>query len=1037
MSSIVELVATITGKIDGFRSAMSSGAAATEDFSKAWLKAGSAVANAAANISTAVGTVAGSIVGYAAKMGFAFNSMKEDALTDFTVMLSSAEKAKDMLEDIQSFAAKTPLETTDITQAAKTLLNFGVVGESVMPMLKRLGDASGGNSERFRQMALAYGQISSTGRLMGQDLLQLINAGFNPLESIGKRTGETMVQLKKRMEDGKISIDEVNQAFIDATSQGGRFFGLMEAKSQTASGLMSSLRDNIKAAAGRIFEPLSGAFKQVLQVMTSSSSGDSLSVWVEKMRAEVGRLTSELVKLLSAHGDSAIKSIGDAAIWAAKGMTELVQWFRQSSPAIIKATSEWLAFLKPVGQWIASNPKLVAGLIAAGAAFKTLQILGVVAAFTSLIGTIGTTIALLAKIPALITAITTAAIAAKAPMMAMMATPVGATILVTLALIAAAFAKVAIEARNANREADRLESLRAEGEDRRQNKVLNYRGASSDETRSVLKNELEMSKKNLTGVEGQIKAAGKSDSQVDDREYREMQTRKQELESFIAKLEERLTEAAKPAGETMGDAVAAQMQVAAPKVGAAIADQTAIDKALATHRNDGMEAQYHGYDKIRDFMGMGASSEKVQQFAGGMKGVDPAMAEQLAKLYAASDKSVESLDALALAFSKDVKAAADFEKRCDVAGDKVEAFSENLLDMQNVVPDEEIKGFAYQFEQLSNQFRAGEIDADAYRDSLKNLDNRMKDAKQSGVAVTGLGESMDEHASQLGKHEFGANQTKGLSESTAANAAKKFDSIHAEAERLAESFNAGKMSAAQFAIEMTRLKRATDDVTEAAIKEEQEKRKQALLRGDFAGAGRDLGKAVQDKFASRQMQMFDNAVENIVDQFLPLGQITQTVSDGFQSLEGGMTKFGNSLNDSAAKKGEAGGSGADPQAQSFYMSWLNSIQGQIATMLNTIQFYKEDLEFVTDPQRRQDLIRAIDGLNANIAKLNNAVSTFNGHRSNDPIFRDPGITGGGSQMSIHNNINIPNVYAFTQSEIDHLAKSISNTFSRQGHPAFS
>ena len=83
-----------------------------------------------------------------------------------------------------------------------------------------LGAVALGNKEKLSSLALVFGQVSSAGRLTGQDLLQFINVGFNPLNYIAKRTGESMEELRDRMSRGAIGVEEVEQAFIDATSNG-------------------------------------------------------------------------------------------------------------------------------------------------------------------------------------------------------------------------------------------------------------------------------------------------------------------------------------------------------------------------------------------------------------------------------------------------------------------------------------------------------------------------------------------------------------------------------------------------------------------------------------------------------------------------------------------------------------------------------------------------------------------------------------------------------------------------------------------------
>lgn len=194
------------------------------------------------------------------KWGYELAKQAEQSQISFEVMLGSAEKAKAMVEEMRQFAAATPLTTPDIQQAAKTLLQFGVAGNNVMPILRTLGDVTGGDAVKFNQLSLAFGQMSATGRLMGQDLLQMINAGFNPLQQISKSTGRSMADLKADMEKGLISMPMVVKAFQDATSAGGQFDGMMQKQSQSISGLMSTLEDNFGMTMMQISQTLLEAF---------------------------------------------------------------------------------------------------------------------------------------------------------------------------------------------------------------------------------------------------------------------------------------------------------------------------------------------------------------------------------------------------------------------------------------------------------------------------------------------------------------------------------------------------------------------------------------------------------------------------------------------------------------------------------------------------------------------------------------------------------------------------------------------------------
>ena len=177
------------------------------------------------------------------------SSSKAAGMEDLTIQMGmlagSTEKARQMIKIFRDEAAKSPLSSEDYAKAAKTLMAFGMSADDSLPIMRSLADISMGNSERFESLALAFAQTTAAGRLMGQEVLQFVNAGFNPLQQISLRTGESMATLKKRMEDGGISAKEVTQAFIDATSAGGKFYKAIELGANTTSAKIAQTKDNI------------------------------------------------------------------------------------------------------------------------------------------------------------------------------------------------------------------------------------------------------------------------------------------------------------------------------------------------------------------------------------------------------------------------------------------------------------------------------------------------------------------------------------------------------------------------------------------------------------------------------------------------------------------------------------------------------------------------------------------------------------------------------------------------------------------------
>jgi len=202
-----------------------------------------------------------------AKTGIEAAMTMEGLNAEFKVMTGSAERASGVIREISEFAAKTPFDKLGLSRAAKTLMSFGLQSEKVVPTLKMLGDIAGADQNKLNGLALVFGQIQSTGRLMGQDLLQLINQGFNPLTEISKQTGMSVAELKKAMEKGAISADMVTLAFKSATSAGGLFYGNLEAQSQTLQGRISTLKDNFVTALQNMAEAFLPLLKSGVDVL--------------------------------------------------------------------------------------------------------------------------------------------------------------------------------------------------------------------------------------------------------------------------------------------------------------------------------------------------------------------------------------------------------------------------------------------------------------------------------------------------------------------------------------------------------------------------------------------------------------------------------------------------------------------------------------------------------------------------------------------------------------------------------------------------
>ena len=217
-----------------------------------------------------------------------FESME----TSLKVLLGGSEERLDsLMGQIKEYALASPLNTKDMVGAVQMMTSFGIEAEKSIDYLKAIGDISMGDTGKFNSLALAFSQMSSAGKLMGQDLMQMVNAGFNPLEEIARKTGKSIGELKNEMSKGAISSKMVQDAFISATSAGGKFFGMSSEGAKTLNGQISMLEESFD----NIFNEVGSKGEGV--VMTAVQMATKL---VENYE-QVGRILLGLVETYGAY----------------------------------------------------------------------------------------------------------------------------------------------------------------------------------------------------------------------------------------------------------------------------------------------------------------------------------------------------------------------------------------------------------------------------------------------------------------------------------------------------------------------------------------------------------------------------------------------------------------------------------------------------------------------------------------------------------------------------------------------------------------
>jgi tape measure domain-containing protein len=288
------------------------------------LNAGLAGTSKSSDDASKKATGLGSAFGAIAKLGIAamFIDLAKSAAMNageiekntvaFTVLLGSGEKAQKMMSDLKQFGLETPFELPGIVEASKKLLGFGISAESMIPTLRRLGDAAMGNQEVFERISDAYGKSATKGKVTFEELNRFLEAGVPILGQLAQNYGVTTGQMSKMIEDGKVGFSALDKALTSLTTGNGQFAGMMEKQSHTFLGIMSNAKDAIGALLAAMGEQMLPGLKVLGEAFIGASKdGGSLMKMMTKMGEGLGFLASGFAGFfaLISEGNNMLKSL--------------------------------------------------------------------------------------------------------------------------------------------------------------------------------------------------------------------------------------------------------------------------------------------------------------------------------------------------------------------------------------------------------------------------------------------------------------------------------------------------------------------------------------------------------------------------------------------------------------------------------------------------------------------------------------------------------------------------------------------------------
>jgi tape measure domain-containing protein len=294
---------------------------------KAGSKIGSIFKNAF-SVTLGVGMFDALKKGFKSTVGTAisFNSMLQTAQIGFATMLGSAEKAQKFLDEMADFASKTPFEYPDLLEASKRMLAYGFSAEEILPTLRAVGDATaalGMGGEGIDRVVLALGQIRAKGKLSGEEMRQLTEAGIPAWNMLADAMGKTVPELQDMVSKGLIPGAKAVEILTKGMTK--RFGGMMASMEDTWQGVTSSIKDIWRMTVGTLTQNLFGGLNTMLIHVR-----DYLSAFYTLIQKTMGKkaiqATDGLVDSTKSQAD-ALSAVGDAAEEAAKKSKKTTQSF--------------------------------------------------------------------------------------------------------------------------------------------------------------------------------------------------------------------------------------------------------------------------------------------------------------------------------------------------------------------------------------------------------------------------------------------------------------------------------------------------------------------------------------------------------------------------------------------------------------------------------------------------------------------------------------------------------------------------------------
>ena len=230
-----------------------------ENFSSKMTALGNTVQNVGRKVSVLSGAMAGLFA-----IGVKYNANLETTTKAFETFLGSAEESTKAINNIKKASEQSPFDTQELIKANQYLITTGINADESRKTISALADAialTGGGNDELNRMASNLQQIKNAGKATSMDIRQFAYAGIDVYGILAETTGKNVDQLKKM----DITYEQLSEALIKASSEGGKYYNGQIKMSDTLNGKISKLKKTFQDLTGE----LSSSLMPIIEKLTN------------------------------------------------------------------------------------------------------------------------------------------------------------------------------------------------------------------------------------------------------------------------------------------------------------------------------------------------------------------------------------------------------------------------------------------------------------------------------------------------------------------------------------------------------------------------------------------------------------------------------------------------------------------------------------------------------------------------------------------------------------------------------------------------